>query len=249
MGVRRSASHSASLARPQDEGTAGRTFEDENAASGVEGRRDACVGLLSSLLDRRTFLAAGVVLPVAFVACSDDGDGERAVAPRSTASLPPTPSCEDGDATASQTEGPFFTPDSPEKSDLYADVGRGTRLALSGAVLTTACRPVAGAVVDVWQADDEGNYDNDGYRLRGHVRTDGEGRYRFTTVVPGEYTGRTRHIHVKVGPPQGRVLTTQLYFPGEPANTRDGIYRRELEMAVRDAADGKEGSFTFVVEA
>ena len=211
-------------------------------------------------LNRRTFLAAGVVLPVAFVACSDDNGGgtEQAGTPTSTpttesgstaTTLPPTPSCEEGDATLAQTEGPFFTPDSPAKADLYADVGRGTRLTVSGAVLTTACQPVANAIVDVWQADDEGNYDNDGYRLRGHVRADDQGRYRFVTVVPAEYSARTRHIHVKVGPPRGRVLTTQLYFPNEPANARDGIYRRELEMAIRDGNDGKEGSFTFVVEA
>ena len=163
--------------------------------------------------------------------------------------LSPTPSCGEDEATASQTEGPFFTPDSPEKADLYADVGRGTRLVVSGSVLTTACKPVPKAIVDVWQADDEGAYDNDGFRLRGHVLADAEGKYRFTTLVPGEYTGRTRHIHVKVAPPNSRVLTTQLYFPNDPGNARDGIYRRELEMNVRDAGDGKEGTFDFVVDA
>lgn len=210
-------------------------------------------------VDRRTFIAAGVVLPVVFVACSDGESGtEEASSSASTSTtsnsggvttLAPTPSCEDGDATASQTEGPFFTPDSPEKADLYADVGRGTRLVVSGSVLTSACRPVPRAIVDVWQADDDGNYDNDGFRLRGHVRADAEGRYRFTTLVPGEYAGRTRHIHVKVAPPDSRTLTTQLYFPNDPGNARDRIYRRELEMNIRDAADGKEGTFDFVVEA
>ena len=64
-------------------------------------------------------------------------------------------------------------------------------------------------------------------------------------VKPGLYPGRTRHFHVKVRPPGGEVLTTQLYFPGEPANQADGIYRSELEMTVSDKGDA---SFTFVVE-
>jgi protocatechuate 3,4-dioxygenase beta subunit len=56
--------------------------------------------------------------------------------------------------------------------------------------------------------------------LRGHVRADAEGRYRFPYLVPGAYEGRTRHLHVKVAPPAGRLLTTQLYFPGEPKNAK-----------------------------
>ena len=66
--------------------------------------------------------------------------------------------------------------------------------------------------------------------------------------MPGLYPGRTRHFHVKVQAPNGPVLTTQLYFPGDPANSRDGIFRPELLMDVRDASDGKEGIFDFVVE-
>ena len=112
--------------------------------------------------------------------------------------------------------------------------------------MTTSCKPIAGAVLDFWQADAEGNYDNAGYRLRGHERADGNsGRYRLETIVPGLYPGRTRHIHVKVRAPRGRPLTTQLYFPGEAANARDGIFRREL--LVKTAADAAR--FDFVVEA
>jgi protocatechuate 3,4-dioxygenase beta subunit len=99
----------------------------------------------------------------------------------------------------------------------------------------------------VWQADASGAYDNSGYRLRGHLFTDAQGRYRFETVVPGLYPGRTRHLHVKVQAPNGPILTTQLYFPGEPQNARDGIYRRELEMDVREVANGREAAFDFVV--
>ena len=163
--------------------------------------------------------------------------------------LDPTPTCDDDDEpTPEQTEGPYFTPSSPEKTDLAADVGnRGTKLVLTGAVLSTTCKPVGRALVDFWQADDDGNYDNEGYTLRGHQFTDDRGRYTLTTVVPGLYPGRTRHIHVKVQAPDSPVLTTQLYFPGETQNLSDGIYRQECEIATQDVADGKTGRFDFVI--
>jgi protocatechuate 3,4-dioxygenase beta subunit len=124
----------------------------------------------------------------------------------------------------------------------------GTRLALSGVVLSTSCRPVRGALLDFWQADGRGSYDNEGFRLRGHQRTDARGRFRLETVVPGRYPGRTPHIHVKVQPPGGAVLTTQLYFPGERGNDDDALFDRALLIDLHDAGgDRKRGSFTFVL--
>jgi len=67
--------------------------------------------------------------------------------------------------------------------------------------------------------------------------------------VPGEYPGRTRHIHAKVRPPGGRILTTQLYFPDEPGNRADGIYRRELTMRVARNGAHRSARFDFVVAA
>jgi protocatechuate 3,4-dioxygenase beta subunit len=165
------------------------------------------------------------------------------------AQLPPTPACRDGDAaTARQTEGPFFKPSSPERADLREAGMRGQPVELSGVVLTRGCRPVARALVDLWQADDVGDYDNKGFRLRGHQYTDAEGRYRFRTVVPGAYPGRTRHFHVKVQPPGGRVLTTQLYFPGEAKNRSDGLFRQELLMRVAKAEGSLAARFDFVLD-
>ena len=116
-------------------------------------------------------------------------------------------------------------------------------------MLTTDCRPVGAALLDFWQADDAGEYDNQGYRLRGHQFSDADGGWRLETVVPGLYTGRTRHIHVKVQAPDGPVLTSQLYFPGEPANDRDGIFSPELLLGdVRDTGGARQGSFTFVLQ-
>ncbi len=143
----------------------------------------------------------------------------------------PTPACDDGDEPApAQTEGPFFTPNSPLRTNLREAGMAGTPLVLTGFVLTRACRPLANALVDLWHADDAGNYDNQGFRLRGHQFTDAAGRYMFETIVPGLYPGRTRHLHIKYQAAGQPVLTTQLYFPGEPDNERDGIFNPALLM-------------------
>lgn len=163
--------------------------------------------------------------------------------------LPPTQACgAPAVVTRRQTEGPFFTASSPMKRDLRAD-GPGPAMALSGFVLTQRCRPVPGALVDLWHADDHGDYDNDGFRFRGRQFTDAQGRYQFITRVPGLYPGRTRHFHVKVQSAGGPVLTTQLYFPGEPGNAHDGIYDRALLMQVEPSADGQLARFDFVIAA
>ncbi len=169
-------------------------------------------------VSRRKLLLAGLALgvPAIVTACSSGGGGDRATRrPRATTgspagsatSLAPTPACGDNaEATKSQTEGPFYEANSPEKSNFVGDVDKGTKIVLTGTVLTTACQPVQRALLDVWQADD-----------------------------------------FKVQPPGGKLLTTQLYFPGEPRNERDSIFRPELLMDVRDGADGKDAAFNFVV--
>ena len=106
-----------------------------------------------------------------------------------------TPACtDDHDLTPDQTEGPYFSPDSPEKQDFAADAPGGDRMTLGGFVLTKDCQSVAKALVELWHADETGNYDNSGYKLRGHQFTDAEGRWWFDTIVPGLYPGRTRHF-------------------------------------------------------
>jgi len=163
--------------------------------------------------------------------------------------MAPTPSCHDGDEpTVRQTEGPFFKPSSPERSDLRERGAPGRNFELSGFVMTRRCRPLGGAVVDLWHADDKGEYDNTGFRYRGHVVTAADGKFSFRTIVPAVYTGRTRHYHLKVQAPGSRLLTTQLYFPNEPANARDGLFNRQLLMRVADASDGLSGRFDFVLD-
>ena len=210
-----------------------------------------------SVVSRRRLIVGGLALgvPAVLAACSSSGDnrtsrpsrGTGGAAGGSPSTLAPTPACRDGGRTEAQTEGPFFEPDSPEKADFSGDVSKGTPIVLSGAVLTTDCRPIGQALLDVWHADADGQYDNDGYRLRGHFFTDDQGGYTLRTIVPGLYPGRTRHFHVKVRPPGGSLLTTQLYFPGESRNEEDSIFSPELLMAVRDSGPGKDATFNFVV--
>ncbi len=149
--------------------------------------------------------------------------------------------------TPSVIEGPYFRIGAPQRESLIEPGITGTKLAVTGYVLTTGCQPVARALVDFWQCDDNGQYDNAGYRLRGHQFTDAQGRYVLETIVPGLYPGRTRHIHVKVQAPNQPVLTTQQYFPGEPGNDSDGIFDPALVMDVQDGAGGKVASFNYVL--
>jgi protocatechuate 3,4-dioxygenase beta subunit len=194
-------------------------------------------------------------VPFVLAACGGDGASEATPTTSaatttegktaSTTTLAPTPPCDDGDdPTPEQTEGPFFTPNSPERSSLREDGVEGTPFLLTGTVLATDCTPLAGALLDFWHADDSGEYDNDRFRLRGHQFTDANGAYRLQTILPGLYTGRTRHIHVKAQREGGEVLTTQLYFPNESGNGSDGIF--DPALLIRRAGGGN-ARFDFVL--
>jgi len=192
---------------------------------------------LSKQTRRRFLLNTGMLAAGSELSCADVVLSQE---------LAPTPSChDDNEPTVRETEGPFFKPRSPERSDLRQPGAGGSPFELSGLVLTRSCRPLSGAVVDLWHADDKGEYDNVGFRYRGHVITAPNGTFRFRTIVPALYTGRTRHYHVKVHAPDTRLLTTQLYFPNEPANLRDGLFQRELLMRVANAGDA--GRFDFIL--
>lgn len=166
--------------------------------------------------------------------------------------LAQTPECFDG-ATPRQIEGPFYTPQTPRRSNLV-DGLPGEMLILEGRVLSTNCQPIANAIVDLWSCDSEGVYDNTGFKLRGHQITDSQGRFRFETLVPGAYGNvsfqRTPHLHVKVQGPATPLLTTQLYFPGQALNRRDGFFDPALLMAVQqNTAKSKRATFDFVLPA
>ena len=163
-------------------------------------------------------------------------------APRSAATA-----CNGFQPSAAQTEGPYFKARSPRRRSLLEPGMPGTRLTLSGFVLTVTCKPVRRARVDFWQADANGAYDNEGFRLRGHQFTNAKGAYRLETVLPGLYEGRTRHIHVKVRAPGKPVLTTQLYFPNASQNAQDGIFDRRMLVRMRAVGTRRVARFDFVL--
>jgi protocatechuate 3,4-dioxygenase beta subunit len=200
---------------------------------------------------RRRIVRTMLVAPIALAVPGVLSQAAFGVGTASVALLTPTPACgddDDDDPTPSQTEGPFFTPRSPKRTSLLESGIEGTRLVVTGMVLTRGCQPVPNALVDFWQCDHAGDYDNSGYRLRGHQFTDAKGVYRLETIVPGLYPGRTRHIHVKVQAPRQPILTTQLYFPDERRNDRDRIFDPELLMKVTRSGAGRQGRFDFVLD-
>lgn len=161
-----------------------------------------------------------------------------------------TPECPDRDEpTPSETAGPFFKPQSPERNSLLEPGETAAQIRLTGQVLTPDCRPLASALLDFWHANPRGIYDLKGFRYRGHLFTDANGRFELITNIPGLYPARTRHIHVRVQPRGGPLLTTQLYFPNEPRNAQDGLFMPALLMRTMEAAGGVDANFNFVIGA
>lgn len=173
-----------------------------------------------------------------------------AAAPSAAATAAAAPSCAaPAPLTIAQTEGPYFKAGAPQRTALADASSPGTRVVLTGRVLTRSCAPVAGARLEFWQANAAGEYDNAGFAFRGHQLTDAQGRYRLETVVPGEYPGRTPHIHVKVIA-GGRELVTQLYFPDKAQrNQADGIYRPGLTVTYASTGTPLDARFDFVIDA
>lgn len=154
-----------------------------------------------------------------------------------------------GEAIPQLTEGPYYTPGSPERKSFREDNAPGTPLILTGYVFDTDCNPITNAWIDFWQADGEGNYDNAGYTLRGHQYTDANGFYSLETVVPGQYPGRTEHIHFKIKATENSpVVTSQLFFPDGKGNATDAIFDESLIVNMGEDVEGvKQATYNFVV--
>lgn len=178
-----------------------------------------------------------------------------------TSSLSPTPA---------QTEGPFYPVSLPPDRDF--DLLRNGALSythgqatwIEGTVTDTRGVAVAGALVEIWQCDHNGRYHHPGdggradasFQGFGQVSIGRDGHYRFRTIRPVAYSGRTPHIHVKVRLDGHDLLTTQMYVQGDPHNERDFLWRR-LNAAGRQAltrrfeagTDGLRAHFPIVVQA
>jgi protocatechuate 3,4-dioxygenase beta subunit len=152
--------------------------------------------------------------------------------------------------------GPFHREGAPWRTALSKPGEPGRPLAVSGLVRgEDTCGPLSEVLLDVWQADAAGRYDFQDnpppkspseYRLRGLLRSDRTGRYAFTSVLPGNYGSRARHVHYLIRRPGYEPLITQLYFQGDPRNEQDPLVRRSLIMPVR-AVPGGGAAVTFDV--
>jgi len=145
-------------------------------------------------------------------------------------------------STPRQSAGPFYPTEPPLDDDNNlvrihdGEVASGQISDLRGRLLDLNGRPLSGVRIEIWQCDANGRYRHPRERGRspidpafqgfGHAVTDEEGRYRFRTIKPVTYPGRTPHIHVAVRPKGAEPLVTQLYVAGEPRNTSDFLYRR-----------------------
>lgn len=200
------------------------------------------------LLSRRTVSAALVALP----ACWTGARAQAPAAPR---------------ATPAQTEGPFYPVRLPADAD--ADLlrngslryARGEPAWVDGVVSDLRGKPLAGAQVEIWQCDEAGHYHHPGdggradpaFQGFGRVTVGSDGRYRFRTIKPVAYSGRTPHIHVKVKLDRRELLTTQLYVEGDAGNERDFLWRSLGErrglvtVPFRSGADGLQATFPIVV--
>ena len=151
--------------------------------------------------------------------------------------------------TESDMLGPFYKEGAPFKQRLGEGV-EGEQLIITGKVMDMRCQPVQDAILDVWQANSTGEYDNEGFTLRGKVKTNNDGIYLIDTIIPKEYSAgditRPGHIHLKVGDPNQPTLTTQLYFEGDPYLT--DFEDKSLVMKVTEENGTKKANFNFVIE-
>ena len=200
-------------------------------------------------LQRRTITAALVFAPALWLG----------------ASAQPAPALR---ATPSQTEGPFYPVAFPKDSDFDLlrngdqSYAKGQSAWVEGKVSDLAGKPVAGAQVEIWQCDHDGHYHHPGdggkadqrFQGFGRVTVGVDGSYRFRTMRPVAYAGRTPHIHVKVKLGQRELLTTQLYVAGDAGNARDFLLRNlneadraALTIPFAPGSDGLKARFPIVV--
>lgn len=208
---------------------------------------------------RREFLI-GSAAALAWAGCASDApggggspDGGAGDPPDAGGGSPADAMPGDCVVTEANIEGPFYKEGAPSRMVLITEDTPGTRVTLSGRVMAAdGCTPLAGATLDVWQANDAGAYDDAGFQLRGVLQTADDGSYELLTIVPGHYlngdTFRPAHIHVKASADGHPLITTQLYFAGDPYNEGDPYIRDSLIMTPTENGDGSlAATFDFVL--
>lgn len=147
--------------------------------------------------------------------------------------------------------GPYYLPNSPFRNKIVPEENKGDQLMVAGKIVMNDCAtPVANAVLDIWQANESGSYEDAWYR--GQIKTDSEGNYLFETVIPkgyGEGTGyRPPHIHFKVFIDNKEVVTSQMFFP-ESKDTPgfDDEYIMEVESTTKNGKKLYKASHTIVL--
>ena len=211
--------------------------------------------MMQSARATRLFRGFTILATLVVSACGGQAAPAEATREPAAATLPSTSEASTSAAgcqapatpSTALTEGPYFKAGSPERTSLLEADTVGEHLQLSGFVFDRECTPLPGTKIEFWQADGNGAYDNAGYRLRGHQFTDANGAYNLTTVIPGEYPGRTEHIHVMLQTGEGMTLTTQLFFPDIAGNLGDGIFDPQMVIAMQATPDGWIGSYSFII--
>ena len=132
----------------------------------------------------------------------------------------------DCEPTTTDILGPFFSEGAPETNSIIPEDYEGDRLFLSGTLSSTDCgKIISNAIMDFWQANENGDYDNLGFNFRGKIITDENGNYNLETIIPGKYLNgsqyRPSHIHLKVQAEGYDELVTQIYFQGDESISAD----------------------------
>ena len=147
------------------------------------------------------------------------------------------------------SQGPAYKPGAPLRTEIIDPGTPGRRFLLRGRVFSTTDRPVHQALVDLWNVQNSGEYDFAGFNLRGRQLTGKDGQFQFLTIEAIPYGSRTAHFHFKVSAPGFRPLTTELYLPDIPQNSRDGSFRTSNLLAqLVDEAGIRKGVYEFYLQ-
>ena len=190
--------------------------------------------------------------------------------------VPATAMSGPAEVTPANPEGPFYPKHEQVDKDTdltliegHTERAQGQVIRMTGQVVDDEGKPVAGALVDIWQANAHGRYHHEddpatapedpNFQGWGMVKTDAEGRYAFTTIKPGAYTvneswKRPPHIHYKASRRGFHEITTQMYFAGEVLNETDRLLqsvaeeeRRLLTVEFHETDDVPQGHFPIVL--